>query len=215
MARKIKNNPFTLPLHKACDTDSLWKMFNYVHFYKGYAYATDAHIAIKVKVETMCDSTHKEQIKLLDGYSIHIQTYSFLMSCQEITIKKRGIVEFLKGGVKGTVKLPLYNEVGKTGKIFMHTKLDTLINDAVNEWENNKDNNKLSFGLNAMLLNNISDTLFRDNCFSGVRIRVYNPRKAILIDNPDYFKSDKKNQERIGIIMPFLISNQSDFPLAV
>lgn len=55
MAKKAKFVGFNFnpdfKLHKACADDEYRPAFSYVYFRNGYAYATNAHIAVRAKVE--------------------------------------------------------------------------------------------------------------------------------------------------------------------
>lgn len=208
MATK-KTIPFILPIHKACGTDSLRPQFTYIHFFDGFAYATDAHIAVKIALASFKTFyTTIEQLNLLNGFSIDSGTYAFLMSCSMLTINEGGSINFQKGRTKGVITLDKYSEVGKMrGEEMVHESLNKIMNESINDWYSNTDKEKFVVGLNPKFLNNISEVLFKDEICAGVRIRAYKPNKPILIDNPDMHKSDEKEQARIGIIMPVFMSS--------
>lgn len=204
MGRK-KENPFTLPIHKICSTDSIRAYFNYVHFVNGYAYATDAHIAVKVSIDSFCNTlsiVKNADYKNLNGYSANIQTYSFLQSCDFITDIKDGVVSFIKGSLTGTILLDKYESVdGRSDDNKTHNQLDKIINAAISSYKDKHEKSDL-FGINPKLLNRLHDALFKDIISAGVRVRVTERNKAILIDEPSHFPIKDGKITRIGIIMP-------------
>jgi len=217
MSKKIKLNPFKLPLHKVCSNDNkLRKYLNYVHFVNDFAYATDAHIALKVSIDSLNENNHilnTLELKNLNGYSINIATYSFLQSCDVINSIKDGVISFSKGTINGTVSIDPFDVIdSRSADNKINVQLDKLINDAIDDFYGLSNDLKLNqsgaFGLNPSLLNKLSEAMFKDiGLLSGIRVRTTHPNRAILIDSPYYFNSNKKEVSRIGLIMPILISS--------
>ena len=72
-------------LHKACANDEIRPAMQYVCFKNGYAYATDAHIAVRARLTDIC-ALGEEEISKLNGHLIHKSQYEQLLkySCIEI-----------------------------------------------------------------------------------------------------------------------------------
>lgn len=78
-------------LHKATAADELRPVMNYIHFKNGYAYATNAHILVKAKIEDI-SSLDFDEIQLLEGKAISAQNYKEMLKHNWIKVTEKGIV---------------------------------------------------------------------------------------------------------------------------
>ena len=87
---KINKN---FKIWKAIKEDEFRPAMEFIHFRNGYAYASDAHILVKIPINELMDfsldieRTPEENLAILDGYSIHAKVWQHL------------------AGVKGVIKL--------------------------------------------------------------------------------------------------------------
>lgn len=72
-------------LHKACASDDLRPAMHYICFKDGYAYATDAHIAVRANLHAIC-ALSDEEIAKLNGHLIHKSQYEMLLKYSTIEI---------------------------------------------------------------------------------------------------------------------------------
>jgi len=72
-------------LHKACANDEIRPAMQYVCFKNGYAYATDAHIAVRARLTDIC-ALGEEEISKLNGHLIHKSQYEQLLKYSIIEI---------------------------------------------------------------------------------------------------------------------------------
>lgn len=78
-------------LHKACADDLLRPAMQYVAFKDGYAYATNAFVAIKANLRNV-SALSFEDIQKLNGYAIHKDQYAELLKFNEIEVRDGSIV---------------------------------------------------------------------------------------------------------------------------
>lgn len=196
---------FSLPIHKVCGTDHLRPHFNYVHFVDNYAYATDAHIAVKIKLKSITTLLGEQELSLLNGYSANPETYAFLMGCTTIEPKENGIVNFTKKSISGTINLQKYETVGRWGNNnCVHEQLNIIFDSTFKKHdETNKDS---TFGINPHFLTRLSEALFKDAYTPSIRIRVAKANQAILVDSELHNNKDS-GIERIGLIMPIIVND--------
>lgn len=198
---------FSLPIHKICANDNLRPSLNYVHFVDGYAYATDAHVAVKIKLKSITTLLGEQELSLLNGYSANPETYAFLMGCTNIEPKENGIVNFTKKSISGTINLQKYESVGSWGNNkhnYVHEQLNSIFDSA---FKKNKEGDKHStFAINPYFLTRLSEALFKDDYVPNIRIRVSKANQAILVDNEAHNNKDS-GVERIGLIMPIITND--------
>ena len=71
-------------LYDVCSDDGRENL-EYVHFINGYAYASDAHIIVRVPL-SVCTSFSEDEYKKLNGYSIHFSLLKMLMQFEVVNI---------------------------------------------------------------------------------------------------------------------------------
>lgn len=112
-------------LHKACANDALRPVMNHIFFHNGYAYATDAHIAIKAKLEDISNFS-PEQLEMLEGYLLHRKHYEMILKADFVSIEKAedGTVQFrIWGEDKTSCIVPLTKE----GEGFRYPNADKAV----------------------------------------------------------------------------------------
>lgn len=72
-------------LHKACANDDFRPAMHYVCFKDGYAYATDAHIAVRANLHAI-SALSDDDIAKLNGHLIHKSQYEQLLKYSAIEI---------------------------------------------------------------------------------------------------------------------------------
>ena len=72
-------------IFEACDEGGQKNNLDYVHFRGGYAYASNAHIIVRVPLR-VCTSFGEDDYKKLDGFSIHASLLKMLMQYDVLMI---------------------------------------------------------------------------------------------------------------------------------
>ena len=121
-------------LHKACANDDLRPAMHYICFKDGYAYATDAHIAVRASLQAICALSEEERNKL-NGYLIHKNQYEMLLKYSTIEIGE-GVITCIDPESKARttiqlVKLAESSEAAEVseGKAIYFPNVDAVIND--------------------------------------------------------------------------------------
>ena len=121
-------------LHKACANDDLRPAMHYICFKDGYAYATDAHIAVRASLDAICALSDEEKAKL-NGYLIHKSQYEMLLKYSTIEIGE-GTITLIDPESKASttiqlVKLAESSEAPEVseGKAIYFPNVDKIIND--------------------------------------------------------------------------------------
>lgn len=121
-------------LHKACANDDFRPAMHYVCFKDGYAYATDAHIAVRASLQAICALDEEERNKL-NGYLIHKSQYEMLLKYSTIEIGE-GVINCIDPESKARttiqlVKLAESSEAAEVseGKAIYFPNVDAVIND--------------------------------------------------------------------------------------
>ena len=120
-------------LHKACANDDLRPAMHYICFKDGYAYATDAHIAVRASLQAICALDEEERNKL-NGYLIHKNQYEMLLKYSTIEIGD-GTITLIDPESKASTTLQLKKlaesseaaEVSE-GKAIYFPNVDAIIN---------------------------------------------------------------------------------------
>jgi len=121
-------------LHKACASDGLRPAMEYVCFKDGYAYATDAHIAVRASLQAICALSDEEKAKL-NGYLIHKSQYEMLLKYSTIEIGE-GVITCIDPESKARTTIQLVKmaetdeEVAESkGLAIKYPNVDPVIND--------------------------------------------------------------------------------------
>lgn len=88
MAKSIIGNggfSSTFKLWNACDGDSRNEALAYVHFSGGYAYASNAHILVRIPLDR-CTGFDEEERSRLAGKSIHMDLLKYLSKYDNLSV---------------------------------------------------------------------------------------------------------------------------------
>lgn len=101
-------------LWKACASDLVRPVMEHVLFKDGYAYASDAHILVRVPLEE-CTTFDEEQRALLDDRLIHKSMLKFIVGFDIVLIEKGDddVVCLKARAGENTVKIELAKNGGK------------------------------------------------------------------------------------------------------
>ena len=105
-------------LHNACRTDEgYYPRLQYVHFRNGMAYATNAYVLVRAKVSEISNLRY-DQIKLLDGYSIHGDDFKKMLKYEHIYVTEQGTINIelnershIEIGMRQITGLPDFDEM--------------------------------------------------------------------------------------------------------
>ena len=121
-------------LHKACANDDIRPSMQYICFKDGYAYATDAHIAVRASLQAICALSDEETAKL-NGYLIHKSQYEMLLKYSTIEIGEGTItLIYPESKASNTIKLvklamPGDGEEVLKDNAIRYPDVDKIIND--------------------------------------------------------------------------------------
>lgn len=179
-------------LHKACNDDQVRPAMQYVAFKGGYAYATDAHVAVKANLRNI-SALEFEDIQKLNGYAIHKDQYAELLKFSEIEVRDGSIVA--KGATENaqtifTLKKIVENSNDERPGAIRFPDVESIISDDA------KKNKIESIGISLKLLNNLAAAMGVANERIGLRFTAAN-KKIYIIGEPGV--------DVRGIIMPVLI----------
>lgn len=79
-------------LNLCCGVDDFYRpAMQHIHFYNGYAYATDAHILVKAKIADVSDFTD-EEIAMLNDHSISARAFARVIRHRFVRVTPDGFV---------------------------------------------------------------------------------------------------------------------------
>lgn len=120
-------------LHKACANEDYRPAMQYVCFKDGYAYATDAHIAVRARLSNIC-ALSDEDIAKLNGYLIHKSHYELLLKYSTIEIGE-GTITLIDPESKARTVIQMTRIAGSSeemeqskGKAIYYPNVDAIIN---------------------------------------------------------------------------------------
>ena len=199
MERK-KNNWFGFykeyKLHKACANDDLRTAMHYILFNNGYAYATNAHIAVRANLHNI-SALSDEEIAKLNGYLIHKDQYEMMLKYSTIEIGD-GIITLIKTESKASTVIQL-KKLARTiedvengnGEYIRYPKVDEVINNDLSIEPLQK------FGFNYSHLGRIISAMGLDSKKVGLRFTSHGKQMIVLGVEPGI--------DVRGIIMPVLL----------
>ena len=111
-------------LWKACATDALRPVMEYILLKDGYAYASDAHVLVRVPLDE-CTTFEEDQRALLDGCLIHKSMLKYIVGFDIVRVKKTedGAVYLEACTGENTVKVQL----GKNGDVLKYPDAEGLL----------------------------------------------------------------------------------------
>ena len=172
-----------LRMDLVCSKDEMRPVFNYIYFKNGVAYATDSHILVANRLDE-CTDFPSEQIELLHDKYIHKDDYVAILKHDIISVVEDGFL--FKDGNR-EIKYSFAKNCG------VYPNAEELINKAkeniFNPVEKIGFNSKLLIKLQKAIYNGEKTSLFFKNESSGIIV-----------------KSNDKEFESVGLIMPLLIN---------
>lgn len=88
MAKETINNFYpTYKLHECADKDH--DTLSFIHFENGYAYASNAHVAVRAKIEYI-STFNEDEVALLEGKSIGCREFKALLEYEDVRIEEHG-----------------------------------------------------------------------------------------------------------------------------
>lgn len=173
-------------LHKCADIKS--DTLNNIKFENGYAYATNARVAVRAKIEQISNLTSQE-IGMLEGKSIDARSFKDLLKFPKVKVKENGFyVE--------DERSPVFFGFN-TQKELVFPSVDNVIEQAI---KNSKYSEKISrIGINVDYLKKLSEAM---NC-ERILMKL-NDKGAILCLSA--LESDDPIEIQ-GIIMP-IVTNE-------
>lgn len=164
-----KNNDFcgfskAYKLHKACSDDNLRPAMQYVAFQDGYAYATDAYVAV---LANLCDisTLPPEDIQKLNGYALHKDQFAELLKFSVLEVHEGKIIAI---GAKDARTIFELTKLVENSKDAMHgafrfPNVESIIADDA------KKDKLEAIGFNLKLLNNLAAAMGIANQRIGLR----------------------------------------------
>ena len=85
-----KNFDRAYKLHASCAISEMRPELAYITFRKGYAYASDGHMAARAKVETIATGFHPDELQRLEGKTIHMDNFRRLLNYAVANVTEQG-----------------------------------------------------------------------------------------------------------------------------
>ena len=198
MTKERLNFQKRFQLHKACATDNVRPVLNYILFRNGYAYATDAHIVVRAKIEDI-STFNPEQIEMLEGHLLHRKKYEMLLKYNTVAVEKT-MATNEEGKLVETAQFRVYGEdnediiipMHKEGDGYKYPNPEAILNKKVGG------GNIPCIGFKIGLLSRLSDAM------GGINIvEMHFTDKSTQIEVTS--KGELEYQDVRGIIMPVLV----------
>jgi len=192
METKINFN-YGVKMDKACNRDEIRPAQNYVHFKGGFAYATDAHCAVKNYLHEICNLS-EEQLALLDGKFLHYDKFAKVRTYHSITVTEKGIQGLSSKGIKGGF-FAFYDGDDE----LKYPDIDALIKNN----QSAKCEEGCEHGINKIQIDSQIYMTFVQAFATKDVIYNFKGQKTPIICTP----KDPRWDKSIGVIMPQLISD--------
>lgn len=197
MAKKAKFVGFNFnpdfKLHKACADDERRPAFSYVYFKNGYAYATNAHIAVRAKIEDI-SNIDPIDIEALNGKALHYKQFELLLKHDSMEVEGNDI-KMLNIGDNLTTTITLRDDI-------VFPNVDKVLEDAEAGFRENPPT--IDPCINIALLNKLCAALGNSNKNAGLRFCGLG--KGILVKF-----AENEYWDVIGILMPMYGNPFEDF----
>lgn len=111
-------------LWKACATDALRPVMEYILLKDGYAYASDSHVLVRVPLDE-CTTFEEDQRALLDGCLIHKSILKYIVGFDIVLVKKTddGTVYLEAQAEENTVRVKL----AKNGDVLKYPNAEEIL----------------------------------------------------------------------------------------
>ncbi len=182
MRRKNDYLGFKIPIHLSCGNDNMRPVMRCVYFEGDYMYATNAHLAIKAKIDKF-STFSPDEIKLLDGKLIKSTSFKNIFNADTVKVSESGFFDVENDieykFTKMNIKFPDINKIFNERLTQVELPLGKI-------------------GLNSFFLNQLSRSMqgYRDS-LNHLHLSFCGQTKAFLVEHPHYTK-----EELCGIIMP-------------
>lgn len=188
MAKKAKFVGFNFnpdfKLHKACTDDDLRPAMAYVYFKNGYAYATNAHIAVRAKIEDISNIDPRD-IEALNGKALHYKQFELLLKHDSMEVEGNDI-KMLNIGDNLTTTITLRDDI-------VFPNVDKVLENAEAGFRENPPT--IDPCINIALLNKLCAALGNSNKKAGLRFCGLG--KGILVKF-----AENEYWDVIGLLMP-------------
>ncbi len=178
-------------LHAVCGNERERTYLNYIEFHDGFAYATNAHVAVIVDLTEVFDCDH-HTTRLLDGYRCHRNVWRMLKG-KRVEIKDAGTLMFSPTAKDWPSVVLQLEEIDKYSGTDLKHKIDAI-------FPNKGDAQELKeIG--------ISPTFFKlaaNACrfeYNHARLTFFAPNKLILMEDVNLISKSK------AIVMPVMLFN--------
>lgn len=170
----------------------------------GYIYATNAHLGIRIKLDTVPGYTVKTDGKVFDKNALTI-----LAKGKEVVFEQDYFV-IKQGAFKGK---HFYSGTIDSSRITMDYDSDTRHADdtkypdlaaIIKETENAKEHELSEIGINYKFLSDISEVFVYNGSEKNVRLKFTGAHKAILVS-----PSSNTGVDQVGIIMPVMLRKET------
>jgi hypothetical protein len=168
-----------------CNDDFLRTQQSFIYFKDEYAYATNAHILVKVKL-TKISTFQDMQFGILEKKAIHKSVYAKLLQFDRVEITPEGF----------KASVPDADSFIQFGYANVQYDMVDNINKVINDAKRDEQTEIKSFGINPILLNTLNK-LFNNTY--GVELIVKAANKPIFVK--------WSGHDAIGLIMPVMINN--------
>lgn len=172
-------------LWKACANDSVRPVMEYILFKDGFAYASDAHVLVRVPLEE-CTTFEEEQRALLDDCLIHKSILKYIVGFDIVLVEKNddGTVCLKVREGENTITV----ELGKNGDDLKYPNAEEIL-------KGSKDRTPIQkIGFNPKFIASLTAALGTDR----LKFEFASERSAVLV-RPI---SEKSNA--VGVIMPIM-----------
>lgn len=183
-------------LHKACANDEIRPAMQYVCFKDGYAYATDAHIAVRARLSDI-SALSDDDIAKLNGHLIHKSQYEQLLKYSSIEIGD-GTITLIDPESKARTTMQLF-KLAESGEEVLegcirYPNVDAIIN------SDRSEEPLQQVGFNIVLLNKIAAAMGLTSRM-GLRFTTGGHQMVVLGVEPGI--------DVRGIIMPILMNDNN------
>ena len=179
-------------LHLACGRDHLRPRFSYIEFHDGIAYATDAHVAIRVQL-TEVFKCEPEAAELLTGYRIHANVWRMLKS-KRVEIVDKGVLMFSPSPKHVPSVVLKLDEVELVNGQSLKSSIDAI-------WPKVSDKQALDeIGINPSFFNRVSKACRFE--YSHAKLTFFARNKTILVRSNHGYETKSE-----AIVMPVTIDS--------
>ena len=199
-------------LHKCCADDDLRIAMNFVHFMNGYAYATNAHVIVRVALTEMIEDCTPEIVEMLNNHSISAKNYARIIRHKQVELTPDGFV--YNNEYDRVETLYRMYEIGEGNVIkdyydknSTYSKYQPIIPDMERVLPTEKDILVPigAIGVNLASLNNVSAGMGGENNKRIETLDLYFTGDSRAIICKKKFYGDNHMEDAIGLVMPCII----------